>query len=589
MPPKEKVITTQLASNAISSVPSDPVSGAERSMDTATFGAITSGDPSLRSYLNQKYNYALSDDPAQRQAFDQSRRLEGAIPVLPESIMFPSAGININKGSYSGSVVGNVPIFAPSQMLPFGVFDARRQAMQQAADQRAKEIDDFNKAFQAPITKRFSVQGELNDTFDEGLTQWVENAKQNYGDDWAKALKNDKGFNSWMQTMRTVAQYEDGIVNHVAEIQKQLQDPNFVASPDLIRTMAAFNQGLGGLENPFDPKGHQLGDTVLRMGAVYDLDKATNTAIDQLIQDVTTSSPGITSQGIYDNIVTTKITGTDKNKLDDLAENIYMTRYQGSGFITLDDVRKSLYAKVGTKVERTVQQQANQFANADGSQLVYDATAVNPEGEQVQFEGNKGGVTTYDGQTFKPIMLNVPVSSNAVDPSTGGPVMLPANAKIQVGKTFNVLVDSRGNIVPNEAKADALGRVKYQTYYSGTTTVTEPVMKTNSKGVPEQVTVRGKPEYKTVEKTIWMPVEGNQNAFTQFNADGTYKSGVRTDVQTSKAQQRSQELTLQQLRTKSTPDKKSEATYTIKGKSYSLSELQALGYTPEQVAPYLTP
>jgi hypothetical protein len=528
---------------------------------------MTYGDNNLNNFLNQKYNYQVAPNPYQSQLDAQVARYSGALPEMAASTMFPSAANDIQKGSYSGSVVGSVPIYAPSHLVPFGVFDAKQRALRDAALAKQKDISDFYTANKAPITKRFAVQGELNDVFAEGMDKWIANAQKQYGKDWAGYLKQDQGFNNWVQSMQTVAQYEDGIVNKVGEIQALVKSGNFNASPALTKSMSDVMNGIGGLSNPFDPKGHQLGSSILRMNADYDVDKAVNTEIDKIIQDVYQTNPGISSQGIYDLITSTKTTGTDKTKLDLLADGLYKTRYAGSDYITRDDIYNRLYSLLGTKTERTIDHAANQFAGGSGADKTYEANAVNPESETVNYAGESGGVVTYDGQTFNPIKVNVPQSAAAVDPATGKPITVPGNAQISIGKTFNVLVDSKGNIVPNETQADP-GRTKWVTYASGT-------IYTGSETTSDFQTSTRTP----TTQTVWLPVSEIQNSLTQFNADGSYKRGVRTDIQINNANQRTAQTRIQNINepknysgqpVPTSTSSGSSATYGPQGQSFTL-------------------
>jgi len=119
--------------------------------DIASFGSNGLGD-----YYNQNYDYRLQEDPNLRKNLQMQDNLAGAMPAIGYDQMFPSASNNINKGSYSGSEVGSIPIYAPGQLVPFGAFDARQRALAGAAQQKvAQEADIFKQ--KAPITKRYII------------------------------------------------------------------------------------------------------------------------------------------------------------------------------------------------------------------------------------------------------------------------------------------------------------------------------------------------------------------------------------------------------------------------------------------------
>ena len=250
--------------------------------DVAAFAGPGSA---LQRHMDKKYNYTATMNPEQQRILAKQKQYEGGLPEMSYGTMFPSANTPILKGTYGGSVVGSVPLFAPSMLTPFGVFDAKQRAMQDAAANKAKEIDAFYKLAAPPQTKRVAVQGELNDEFYRGLQMWQDNAKAAYGDDWTTALRNDVGFNGWLNSMGTVARYEDSIVDQVAKLQAAEDDPDLVLSQDTLDAGAAFMQGVGGLSVPMDPAGHNLGDKLMAAQAETNLDVAVNDAVKQFAND----------------------------------------------------------------------------------------------------------------------------------------------------------------------------------------------------------------------------------------------------------------------------------------------------------------
>src|SRR5690242_10199412 len=70
------------------------------------------------------FTYTPEMTPYEQNIYSQINKYQTnpAMPAMSEGTMFPS-NQNINKGSYSGSEVGNIPIFAPGGLVPFGVFD----------------------------------------------------------------------------------------------------------------------------------------------------------------------------------------------------------------------------------------------------------------------------------------------------------------------------------------------------------------------------------------------------------------------------------------------------------------------------------
>lgn len=536
----------------IESTPRDPMANIDGEMGMGdiynAYGGYATGgnDQNLYNSLAQRSNnFELSGDPQIAANIAAKNRAATAMPDLSYGDMFPSANNNINKGSYSGSIVGNVPVFAPSQLTPFGVFDKRDAALKNAAAIRAQEQMDFIAKTKAPTTKLFAVQSQLDDQFSTGYNKWVENAKKQYGENWSTALKQDPNFNNWMQNMSTVAQFHTGISDTIGSMEAQMKTGDFVASPELRNTIAELKSGIANLQNPFDPKGHKVGTNLLKARAVYSLDKTTNEALDKTVRSISESYPSLTPQGIYDMITSTTTTGVDDSRVAALAQEIYDTHYSdGSGF-SKQQVYDALKAKLGEKVKTyDHKEQPNQFSNAGGSDITYDVTAVNPEGQDVNYQGTS--VTASAGQTFaKPITLNVPNDVNAVDPKTGKPVTVGGNSRIVIGKTFNVLTDKDGKVV---SKTDIEVAHKdpnfdpqklgwsYQTFASGTINKSDAtVTGVNDDGQTVSVPIDG-------DETMWIPVEGIKGGLATFDKDGNVTKGARIDVQKKEADKKTQEL-----------------------------------------------
>lgn len=543
MPPRNPLATT---AQFIESAPQDPTANIDGELGMGdvynAYGSYSVGgnDQNLYNSLAQRSNnFQLSGDPQIAANIAAKNRAATAMPDLSYGDMFPSANNNINKGSYSGSIVGNVPVFAPSHLTPFGAFDKRDAALKNAAALRAQEQIDFNKT-KAPTTKLFAVQGQLDEQFSKGLDQWTNNAKKQYGENWVSALKQDPNFNNWMQSMSTVAQYHTGISDTMGEIDAQMKDGTFVASPELRKIMGDTKSGIANLQNVFDPKGHQVGTNLLKMRAVYDLDKATNNALDEVVKSVVDSNYGISSQGIYDILTNTTTTGVDDSRIAKLAESVYLSKYSdGSGF-TKEQVYDALKAKLGEKVKtHDIKTQTNQFSSSGGADLKYDEGSINPEGVPVTYGATENGVTTYDGQTFqKPIALNVPNQTNVIDPLTGKRIDVPANSKVVIGKTFNILITKDGApVAGNEVPSGQNPKdYHYETYAAGTVKQgTARVSGIDDEGNPTSDT-------DVKERTLWIPVEGIKGGIMTVDANGKYVKGGRLDYQKTAAEKKTAEL-----------------------------------------------
>jgi len=532
---------------------------------------------------NDIYTFVPEMSPYEKRIYEENLKKE-RVPApgyLPHETMFPSASNQINKGSYSGSEIGSMPIFAAGGLAPFGVFDARQRAIENAALKKAKQIDDFQKIYKAPVTKHSSVQGKIDEGYYTGLRQWVENSKKKYGSKWTDALNQDISFQKWNRSWNTVKDMEDKLVEYAAQLETKDKDKNFVLSPQTKKGLQDFMEGVDGLaSNPFDPKGHTVNSKLLKLRAEDNLDVVVNDSVDKLIQDVKTSYPGTSDQGIYDLIVTTKTTGTGPDKINSLADGIMKTHYGDGSYFKKEDVVERLKSVLGTKVERTVSHAGNQFnpSTGDGAGFKYtnDDFSNEPQDVNVNVMQTGGGlkagkITTSDGITFKkPVKVTIPAGTKMIDFDKGG--SLPSGATgvkdVILGKAFiaPTYFNSKdpkdpvnGSVMTPEQLKDpkAKGNVIYVPMVFGEYT---------EKNLAGQ----------DVKSSVSIPMSEIENSLVkEWNSDGTVKTGIPVDIYKQKADQKNQEINQSGV--------KKTSLSTIKGK---MSDPQWAGYTEQELVDY---
>ena len=487
----------------------------------------------LEQMLKQRYEgFKVEEDPQIREYLNATE--QKSMPLLSQEQNFPSASNNIFKASYQGSEVGSIPLFAESSLIPFGAFDARQRSMESAATTKAKEKIDFYKE-SAPQTKRFSVQAELNDVYRSGNDQWVANAKAQYGKNWVKALKNDPKYGNWLEDMRTLAKYQNGIVDFISDIEAKTKSGKFVASPELEAAMADFTSGVGGLGNPLESKGG-VGKSLLGMRAYYDLDKATNEAVDQIIQTETASHPGLKNQGIYDLITNMVTKGVGIDRVREVAQTVYDSKYaDGKGF-TLDQVYRSILAKLGPKANTyRTQTVGNQYSGDGGNRQKYTGNNINKQVEEIIY-GDKQKVLAYDTHQFDNIKGTVPNVNNAIDIRTGKQVNISGSSSITLGATTNVICDEKG-IPVDKVTLDAVLtgnqtlkdlRYSYQTFAIGTV----------AGGSYSKKNFTGTTVSANIDNTYMIPLSQVETLLNTTDGKGNVLVGVRTDLQIKQAKKR---------------------------------------------------
>jgi len=337
-------------------------------------------------------NYVPQDwSPQQQQAYQNAQG--SPTGHLAATDYYPTLNHNIGVGNYSGSEIGSTTLFAPSSgVVPLAMLDARDAATQRAALQKLKEQDEFDKRYKGYNTKHVAVQQEASNQYQQGLKQWVSNAKQKYGKDWSSQLPNDPNFRAWDKAHQDFAKYHDAIVDHAAELQQAEKDPNFVMSPELKRAhgnmmSGAYTLGTGGA---FTSKARNIENDFLASKALYDLDKASNFTIDKAmpkINEADLAGLKFKGRGTEQFVDQVKNTYFPEEQRKALAHNLYMEKYQGTD-ISEQQVKSAIDSKLNDKIEHQIKN--------------YDTYHTPPAGKEEDYSQATPQVKSSVNQTVMP-------------------------------------------------------------------------------------------------------------------------------------------------------------------------------------------
>lgn len=148
---------------------------------------------------------------------------------------FPGELNNIQKGYYSGSIVGSNPITASSALYPMGMVDARKLALARAADQKVANDSAWTDKFMAltkpNISKRDSVNPDIIKNYNAKLGEYVSKFKSDHPDlsegQAYKAMMQDPELNNHILPTQAMAeQLENHGVEKVAALHKESETPN---------------------------------------------------------------------------------------------------------------------------------------------------------------------------------------------------------------------------------------------------------------------------------------------------------------------------------------------------------------------------
>jgi hypothetical protein len=172
-----------------------------------------------------------------------------------ESQYFPGNSPS-QVGVYSGSMVGHVPIFAPQNLLPFGVLD---EAMRNKAEQEANYYKTFKTYLDKPISDikaKLSnpfAQPEFNNKIQKTVDTWLDAYSKKFGGDYMKAyvaLQNDRDFNKIMTGYAQYADIYNSVFKDATETLVKAKSPDdYYVSEDQVAAINKFLHAHDSLED----------------------------------------------------------------------------------------------------------------------------------------------------------------------------------------------------------------------------------------------------------------------------------------------------------------------------------------------------
>jgi len=278
--------------------------------------------------------------------------------ALAESTYYPGINDPILKGMSSSKTLGSQPIFVRSGgYFPFGVLDARKKALQDAAAERAKQLRAFDLP-KKPLTKDPRFQETLNQNFDRDLQSIISEAKSVYGDKALWALQNDKT-NPYSMKLRTMmdnydvlARETDQVTDMIAEIKKGITDKTMAYSPETKELVDNYEKMIGQFENgKVDVdlrknlnalKGSQAIDVYLNKYVFPDLEAEVNEAWGQF-----------KSEGDL-NVARSGKRSTYKQIARERAKLLKETEFKDQSWLTEDDIYNRIISTKGDKFEQDI-------------------------------------------------------------------------------------------------------------------------------------------------------------------------------------------------------------------------------------------
>jgi len=240
------------AAKAVADIVADPNSVSEEDKDA--INTMTSDQVS--EITDQAVSNYIDGDPeleADAKVFRDNlakSRINAAEPAIEKMGLqqyYPDAGTPLQVGSYSGSLIGNVSLFGHgSGRVPVGIIDARKRAMEKAANQRAK---NKNAIIEMAFAKgAIPLQSRIDDESWEIINKYSELTGNNMGAlDYNTKL--GRKFFKELRELKTFATRTKSTEKIVNQLSKDVLDEKKHVPEYVQKLMQQFNGGLLNIED----------------------------------------------------------------------------------------------------------------------------------------------------------------------------------------------------------------------------------------------------------------------------------------------------------------------------------------------------
>lgn len=399
----------------------------------------------------------------------QPQNFTGALPL---NQYYPDANHNIAVGNSSGSIIGSHTIYAPGGgLIPLGMMDARDAAVQKAALQKAKEVEDFRSQFRKgpELSKLTNINQNLTNEYFKFHGEAWSSALKKAGGDPNKAkdmLQNNPDFLAKDKSFQVLAKIGNAVVDKLATLQHSLDTGNYIASPALKEAMDKVKNTM----NPDSPDFRYLSNAVMRLDADREFSDASNEALARVVSSKTGKDYDLSNAESYKTFKE-DLEFVDEGAKQAVKDNLNKI-YANSSLYSPEYINKNVDGMLGwTKKNEDIKVSAKpkddepsltpantNEANVINGAVIQNTTPSTPmidpkTGKQkVDSKGNpmfnapeenyrEGKYSVYDQATFdKPFKTVIPLSALGTNIKKGALQTAQGNVEVQIGTVGNALV-----------------------------------------------------------------------------------------------------------------------------------------------------
>lgn len=386
--------------------------------------------------------------PGEAEIFDQynqQRNVNPSTGALPVTAYYPEVYRNTAVGSYGGSEVGNLTLFAPGGgLVPLGMMDAREQAIQRAADNKMRNVDEFRKQFKAPTSNLTNINQNLTDEYIGHVQGSWQSALKKAGGDATKAqflLQNDPEFWKKEKSYRDLAKLGDDIAAKTAKDELDIRSGKFTPTPKYQELQRKLYTAM----NPANPEFKDLANIYRTMQIERDFSDSFEEVTKKMVADQSDKVWSDLNDPEFMKVYSEKVKSWSPEQKEGIVKTLQDNFYPQSDYWTPEKIKENVnYRLRGKTVDKTL----NVSQKRDDSGDKYSVADISPEqdninGNVLQTGGTvrEGKYPTFDRLTLrKPVNVVIPAGTKAVDLLAGGVRNRDiGNIQAEIGGIYNAV------------------------------------------------------------------------------------------------------------------------------------------------------
>lgn len=339
-------------------------------------------------YADLQDDLAMGDPDAQKKidAFDRVmsgqnpnvRTYEPALEKLGLHDYYPDMGEPLAVGNYTGRIIGSNPIFVTGgQVLPMGVYDARKRALERAAKEKAMRRDKIMEMVYAKGAAQY--QDQLDNMTMDLISEYGEATNWNWDEIASYSSKNAVKFWGRVREIKSLGAVTLKTQAQVDELSKKIVGEDKVYVPKSAERMMMewntgsmdinklwddkkkFNRLVNGLQ-AFDNMSYYAGQAAKDLAAQKDalpIDPDTGQPVQIKLKSINSFTAPELQKNLndlasasyhndYDMYVNALMKFVDDDRINVIAKGLYDNHKFGG---SQEEVKKYLVAMIGKEIE----------------------------------------------------------------------------------------------------------------------------------------------------------------------------------------------------------------------------------------------